>query len=201
MKYYTVTITRQFGSMGRPIAMKMAEMLGIDYYDRDIVEQTAKATGMPVSTISNEEEVSGTSGFFNMIYPLGNDKIERQNLIFTEQSKIIRKLADSKSCILVGRCADYILQNDKNSLHIFIYAPYEKRLRNCVDYLRMDADEAKKMIEKVDKARDKYHKTYAGYLPGDYRHKDILIDSSILGIEGTARLLTDLVRGRFCLEK
>lgn len=196
---YTITITRQFGSLGRPIAKKLAEILEIEYYDRDIVEETAKNLGMTVSVISDQEEAVKNS-FFNMIYPLGTETSAQQDQIFQEQAKIIRDLAARQSCIIVGRCSDYILQNNKNCLNVYIYAPYEARKRNCVDYLRMDTETAKRMIQKVDKARDKYHKSYAGYLPSDFEHKELMIDSSVLGIEGTARVLAASVKEIFQAE-
>jgi len=200
MDHYVITITRQFGSLGRPIAKKLSELLKIDYYDRDIVEETSKNLGLPVSVISNEEEVVKSS-FFNMSYPLGNDTTDMQDAIFSEQLKIICMLVEKKSAIVVGRCSDYVLRNNKNTVNVFIYAPYEARLRNCVDYLHLDLEIAKKMITKVDKSRDKYHKKYAGFLPGDYNFKDIEIDSSMLGVEGTAKVLANIIKQKFCLEE
>lgn len=200
MEQYTVTITRQFGSLGRPIAKALAEMLGIEYYDREIVEETAKKMGLPVSVISDQEETI-KSGFFKMGFPLGMGSTEQQLEIFNEQAKIIRDMAAKHSCIIVGRCSDYILRNNKNCVNVFIYAPYEARIRNCVDILRMEENEAKQMLVKVDKARDFYHKTFAKFAPGDYEHKDVLIDSSLLGIDGTARILAEIVRARFLLER
>ncbi len=196
---YTVTITRQFGSLGRPIAKKLAELLNIEYYDRDIVEKASKSLGLSISEISDKEE-SAENSFLNMIYPLGTQKAEEQDKIFETQAKIIRDLPDQQSCIIVGRCSDYILRNNKNCLHIFIYAPYQARLRNCVDYLRMDQITAERMIAKVDRARNNYHKKYAGYLPGDFKYKELLIDSSAFGIEGTARVLANAIRQRFDLD-
>ena len=107
---YSVTITRQFGSLGRPIAKCLSEMLEIEYYDRDIVEATAKKMGLPVSLISDAEE-SAKSAFFQMGYPLGMGTTDTQNEIFNEQVKIIKDIADKESCIIVGRCSDYILQD------------------------------------------------------------------------------------------
>lgn len=199
-KRYVITISRQFGSMGRPIAMQLAKLLNIDFYDRDIVEKTAQNLGLPVSVIKENEE-SGQNSFFNMIYPLGNETSEQQDLIFHEQAKIVRDLADQSSCIIVGRCADYILATYKNCLRVHIYAPYEARYRNCVDMLRLDQDAAKKMIKKVDKARKAYHMHYAGYMPGDPDNLDLLINSEIFGVNGTAQALADLVRIRFGIEE
>ena len=198
-KQYVITLSRQFGSLGRPIAKRLAELLGIEFYDREIVEQTAKNLGLPLAVIKDTEESLKTR-FFNMGYPLGVGATEQQDAIFNEQSRIIRDLAEKKSCIIVGRCSDFILGNDKNCLRIFVYASYEERYRNCVDILRMDQDSAKKMIDKVDKARKAYHLHYAGYVPGDQNNQDILINSEVLGINGTAECLKEIVKIRFGLD-
>lgn len=198
MSHYIVTITRQFGSMGRPIAKKMAELLNIEYYDRDIVEQTAKKMGLPVSVVSDEEEKAKT-GFFYMKFPLGSGTSDIQKKIFLEQAKLIQEIAEKESCIIVGRCSDYILRNNKNCINIYIYAPYEERYKNCVDLLHMDSEEAKKMIDQVDKARDNYHKTFTKTLPSDYTNKDVMINSSLLGVEGTTKELVSIVKERFQL--
>lgn len=99
-------------------------------------------------------------------------KDDEQDEIFKNQVSIIRQLADKQSCIVVGRCSDYILREREDCMHVFIYASYEHRMKNCVESLGMTEAEAKKMIAKVDKARDVYHKTYAGFLPRDFRYKD-----------------------------
>lgn len=196
MEKYVITITRQFGSMGRPIAKIMSELLHIQYYDRDIVDETAKSLHMPVSVISNQEEMA-KSAFFNMKFPLGVGTTEIQNTIYLSQQQIINRLVEKESCIIVGRCSDYILKNSKNSLHIYIYAPYEVRYENCIKELMMEPSEAKKMITEVDKARDSYHMRYAGYLPYDYTTKDIMIDSSLLGVQKTAECLVDIIRKKY----
>jgi len=193
---FVVTITRQFGSMGRPIARMVSERLGIEYYDRDIVEMTSKNLQLPVSTISDVEE-SAKTAFFNMNYPLGMGTTAIQDSIFSVQKKIIIDLAERESCIIVGRCADYILWDRKNIFNVFIYAPYEARLSNCIERLNLRPDEAKKMIASVDKARESYHRHYCGYSMSDMEHKHLMIDSSLLGIEGTCEILTDVIRKKF----
>ena len=159
MKKLAVTITRQFGSMGRPIAKRMGELLGVEYFDRDIVDITAKKLNLPVSEVSNQEE-SAKTAFLKMRYPFGSGTTEVQDSIYLAQQRIIMDLVKHQSCIVVGRCSDYMLQNMENCVHIFIYAPYEQRLKNCVEDLHPTPEEAKKMIEEVDKARASYHKHY-----------------------------------------
>lgn len=193
---FAVTITREFGSMGRPIAKKAAALLGIECYDRDIVEETARKMNLPLSVVSQEEE-SAKTAFFNMKYPLGMGTSEVQDNIFITQQKIINRLVEKESCIIVGRCSDYILKNMENAFHVYIYASFEDKLKNCVELLNMKEEEARKMIVDVDKARASYHKHYAGYAINDMRYKDLMINSSLVGVDGTAELLVDLVKKKF----
>ncbi|MCQ2536920.1 MAG: cytidylate kinase-like family protein [Lachnospiraceae bacterium] len=196
---YAITITRQFGSLGRPIARRLSERLGIEYYDRDIVDAVAKKTGFSVSEISDMEE-SAKNGFISMKFPLGSSgTTAKQNELFAAQSQIISDIADKESCIIVGRCSDYVLRGHDRLINIYIYAPYEQRMKNCVDTLHLSPQEAKKMISDVDKARELYHVRYAGYLPQDENHKDILINSGFLGVEGTAEVLEYMIRKKLDL--
>lgn len=192
MKQYVVTVSRQFGSMGRTIAKQMAEKLGIEFYDRDIVEETAKRMGLPVSVISAKEE-NANSVYFKRQYPLGMGVSNMQDEIFSIQKNIIEDLAKKESCIIVGRCADSVLADYKNRLSVYIYAPYEKRLENCTEILKMEEKTARKMIREVDRSRELYHRRYCPEYTDAFSNRDLLIDSSRFGIEKTAELLVKLV--------
>lgn len=195
MNHYVITISRQFGSLGRPIAQRVSELLGINYYDRDIVDEAAKKMGIPVSTVSDNEET--VSKFGRMSFPLGKGERNTQYEIFKAQKRIILDLSEKESCVIVGRCSDYILRDMKECLHIYIYAPYHERLKNCVDILGLNVEEAKKDIEQVDKARAAYHKTYTKMDVEDVNSKNLMIDSSILGVEGTATVIAEMAKLRF----
>lgn len=196
MKRFVITINRNFGSLGRPIARRLSELLGVNYYDRDIVDATARKMNLPVSTVSRLEE-QRRDGFLSMMFPLGDDSPEHQKAIFEAQSEIIRNLAAKESCIIVGRCADYILADDPDVMHVYIYAPYADRLANCVESLGMKKDEAKRMIAAVDKARSAYHKHFTGYLSSDPDHNHIIINSALLEVEGTAQALAAVVKVKY----
>ena len=196
MEKFILTITREFGSMGRSIARELSEILGVEFYDRDIVEEVSRQLNMPVAAISDKEE-KAKHGFLPRMFPLGTEEEYVQDMIFEAQKEIIRDLAGKSSCILVGRCADFVLEQEKHAIHIFIYAPYEKRLENCVNILDMQEGEARRMILSVDKARRAYHKKYAGYLPEDTRHKQLMVDSSLLGVTGTAEMIAGIVRSLY----
>ena len=192
MEQYVVTVARQFGSMGRTIAKQMAEKLGIEFYDRDIVEETAKRMGLPVSVISQKEE-NANSIYFKRQYPLGMGVSNMQDEIFSIQKNIIEDLAKKESCIIVGRCAESILADWKNHLRVYIYAPYEKRLKNCTEILKMEEKTARKMIREVDRSRELYHRRYCPEYTDAFSNRDLLIDSSRFGIEKTAEILVKLV--------
>ncbi|MCI6886232.1 MAG: cytidylate kinase-like family protein [Lachnospiraceae bacterium] len=196
MDKYTISITREFGSLGRPIARSLSEKLGIEFYDRDIVEEVSKQLNMPVSRVSDSEE-KAHHRLFSCMFPLGTDEEYIQDMIFDVQKDIILDLAERSSCIIVGRCSDYLLENRQNHINIFIYAPYAKRLENCINSLDMTEEQAKKMILRVDRARASYHKRYAGFAPGDPKHKQLMMDSSLLGVEGTSDLIAQMVKLKF----
>ncbi len=199
---YVITIQRQFGSMGRPIARRMSEKLGIEYYDRDLVDQAAQKLNLPVSSVEEKEETGekkGKNPFWKMLVPLGSESPDEQDRIFETQKNIIQFLAEKESCIIVGRCSDFVLQDMENAMHIYIYAPFEARVRNSVEQLGLSEDEARKMCVQVDQARNSYEMRYAGCALDDKRLKNILIDSSLFGVEGTADFLVDAAKRRFRL--
>ena len=196
MKQYVVTISRQFGSMGRTIAQLMAWDLGVNFYDRDIVEETAKRMGLPISVISAKEE-NANSVYFKRQYPLGMGLSNMQDEIFSIQKNIIEDLAKTESCIIVGRCADSILADMENRLSVYIYAPYEKRFANCTKILKMEEKVARRMIREVDRSRELYHRRYCPEYTDPFSNRDLLIDSSRFGIEKTAEMLSEIVRDLF----
>jgi hypothetical protein len=196
MENYVVTISRQFASFGRSIAQKLSQELSVEFYDRDIVEATAKRMGQPIPVISNEEE-NVHPVFIRRKYPLGMGVANIQDEIFSVQSNIIRDIAQRESCIIVGRCAGYVLRDHPRCLRVFIYSPYAQRLKNCTDALQMDLKTAKKMIKEVDKARENYHHRYCPELKNVYDGYDIMIDSSRFGIEESAKILSDIVKNQF----
>lgn len=196
MEKYVVTISRQFASMGRTIAKYMSEELGINFYDRDIVEETAARMGQTVTEISNIEEKGG-SIFANRRFPLGMGLVSMQQETFEVQSNIIRDLAEQESCIIVGRCADSILRDMPRCLNIYVYAPYEERLKNCTERLGMDLKMAKTMIRDVDKAREVYRLRYCEGVKDVFDLRNIMVDSSKFGPEKTAKILCGIVRNAF----
>lgn len=196
MDKYVITISRQFGALGRTIAQQMSKELGIEFFDRDIVELTAKRMGLPISEISKEEERHG--GFFaERRYPLGMGPVSTQEELFQIQSNIIKDIAAMESCIIVGRCGDYCLRHVDRVLDVYVYASFEKRLENCKSILGMDEKTARSMIQDVDKARENYRRKYCKDMAGVFDNRDICIDSGKFGAEATAEILCGIARSVF----
>ena len=196
MKQYVITISRQFGSMGRSIAQALAQQLNIDFYDRDIVEETARRMGLPVSVISDTEE-NAKSVYFRRIYPLGMGVPNLRDEIFLVQKNIIRDLAAKSSCIVVGRCGGSILADMPTRLGVYVYAPYSQRLQNCTQKLGMDEATARRMIREVDRARELYHRRYCPEVKDVFTDHDLMLDSSRFGVEGSASLLAHIAQTLF----
>lgn len=197
MEQYVVTVSRQFASMGRTIAAKMSERLGIEFLDRDIVAETARRMQHSVSAVSDEEENAGPC-LFRKKYPFNTGIYNITDEIFYIQKNIISDAAKKESCIIVGRCADSILSDFKNRLNIYIYAPFEKRLDNCINELKMDEKTAVRTIKEIDRARTNYQKKYCPEVNSIFDHKDIMLDSSRFGIDEAADILSGIVRSRWC---
>ena len=201
MDKYVITVTRQFGSMGRPIAKKLAEILGIAYYDRDLINLTAEELGLPAEKIYMQEEKAKASVFNPDVEVMGRPIWARSrdlgDDIFAVQKDLIKKFAAEQSCVIVGRCSDFILSEEENAMHVYIYAPYDMRFKYSVEMLGLSEDEARRTIHKVDEARENYRMQYAGFRADDKRYKDLMIDSSFLGIDATAEYLAQAARIRF----
>lgn len=199
MKNYVITITRQFGSMGRAIGMQISKELGWKYLDREQIEKEAAEADESLNSLVRLNE-NGIKGYYKMAYPLGIGNVLKQDKMFEEQSKIICKYADSENCVIVGRCADYILRDKDNVLRCYIYAPEENRIINSISSLEINTKEFRPLIDEVDKARASYYKKYTGHDVNNLIYRDILINSASLGKDGTAKYLIDMAKFKFKLK-
>ena len=164
-------------------------------YGRDIVEATSKKMNLPVSKISEHEETYSTS-LFSMLLPLGSDSIAKQDEIYNVQKEVIREMAEKESCIIVGRCADRILENNSNILKVFIYSDIDNKIKRATTYYGLNKEKAKKEIERIDKQRANHHKYYTGKEWKDLSNYDICINSDALGVEKTADIICEMIQER-----
>lgn len=201
MAYNVITVTRQFGSMGRKIARQVADNLGYEYYDRDIIELAVKEMRGDIERLSMFDGQLA-SPFEKMMYPLGMGNSAMKKSLFEMEKSIMMDLATSRSCVIVGRCSDYVLRKygipDENMLNIFIYAPIEKRLSNCKDELKIDdPGKAYTYLTKVDKAREDFYKHYTKHKFTSNKYRHIMIDSSMSSDDKVAEILTGVARMKF----
>lgn len=195
-----ITISREFGSGGREIGEKLAMELGIPYYDKAIIDKTAKETGFCAEFIEKEEQKVTSSLLFNLAtntYTFGNMmSTYGQSLsdqVFQAESKVIRDLASEGSCVIVGRCADYILKNQFPCFNIFICADFEKRCERAVEKYGVNKDNVNDIVKKTDKARIRHNQFYGSQDWGDARNYDVTINSGTVGIDNAVQMLKAVI--------
>ena len=185
-----ITIAREYGSGGRLIAQKVAQKVGLVYYDNEVIDLAAREMGMDVDAIRKVAEQKSSSFMYTMSSSAFSLPLNDQ--VFVMQSKIIRHLDNHDSCIIVNGCADYILEDYDDVLSIFIHAPLESRIRRVKeDYQEVHDDYKKKYVTKRDKGRSNYYNYYTTKKWGHLKNFDLTINSD-LGIDEVATIIADL---------
>lgn len=197
MKNIVITIGREYGSGGHEVGARLAERLDIPFYDEELVDLAAEKSGCCPDFVRKNDEK--TPGIFarTSIMPRGTayGHLTPEDELFISQTAIINELAGKGACVIVGRCADYVLRERTNTINIFIYAPLDARVSRK---LALGADgktekDVKKKIVSTDKQREKYYNFYTGEKWGNSRNYDICIDTSMAGIDGTVDLIIDFI--------
>ena len=180
-----ITIGREFGSGGRELGRRLAEELGIEYYDREILTEIAKHTSLAEAYIQNVVERQPHSLLpitIGRSFAYVEDYAFKQaQAVYQAQSEIIRDLADKSDCVIIGRCADYILR-DRKPMRIFVYADLESRIARCMDRRtegeELSEKEMKKQIVAMDKNRARYYEFYTGTKWGDKLNYDLCVNTT-----------------------
>jgi len=196
-----VTIGREFGSGGREIGSKLAEAMGVAFYDKDLISRAAKESGFCEEIIQNHDERPTNSFLYNLVmdtYSFGYNSSALVDMpishkVFLAQYDAIKKIADEGSCVIVGRCADYALSEYDNCLNIFIHADLESRIKRIVERYNLPEAKAKDMIVKKDKQRQSYYNYYSSKKWGQSDTYDLSINSAVLGIDGTVKLIQQYI--------
>ena len=198
-----ITISREFGSGGRKIGEKLAQQLSIPFYDKEILQRTAEKSGLSQDFIANAESHTRKSFLFSIATaPYSDMKFSYQyetpvtDQAYFAQSQVIRELAEANNCVIVGRCADYILREEEKLLRIFIVASSDDRLRRVVDEYGMEEKDASSKIKKADKARASYVRHYTGEEWGDVKNYDLVINTSYSGIDGAVEIIKSALRAK-----
>lgn len=188
-----ITISRQYGSGGREIGQRLAKQLKIPFYDSEIVELAAKESTIDKNLFENFEK-SGVGGIRHELSAQANSELSLTDKVFMEQSKVIKEVAEKGPCIIVGRCADYVLKERNNVIKVFIYGDIKCR-ENRVKEIYKETNETEK-IAKIDKQRSSYYNFYSGQKFGDAENYDICLDSSSLGIDNCINIIKSLYHNK-----
>lgn len=184
-----ITIGREYGSGGRLIAKQVSEALNIPFYDKELIKMAAKETGLAEEFITQEEHK--TRGFFQNMY-VNSDSLPLADQIFIAESEIIRRIADKGSCVIVGRCAGYVLSERTNRISVFIHAPIEDRIKRAKNEYGVENADSKFVI-KQDKERASYYTHFTGVQWSDLHSYDLTINSHI-GLDVAANIIANLVK-------
>lgn len=188
-----ITVAREYGSGGRYVAKLLAEKLGIKFYDKDLINIISDESGLSASYIEeNEQNVHGNllSSFNTQYY----DNLSNDDNLFIAESKAIKEIASKNSCVIVGRCSNHVLQENKNVINVFLYSNDENKVKRAVKYYGLDKENALKQINKINKSRENHYKYYTNKEWRDINNYDISVNVDKLGVEKTAELLSEIVK-------
>lgn len=188
---FVITIARQYGSGGRTIGEMLSKELGVHYYDRELLKLASDESGISEQLFAKADEKLKSTRLFKIakkvyggeLIPPESDDFTSNNNLFNYQAKIIREIAQEESCVIIGRCADYILKDCPHVLSVFIHAPHEFCLEQAGKKLNMGKRELERFITKTDKYRADYYQYHTGRAWTDARNYDLCLNSSKLGYE------------------
>lgn len=194
---YIITIARQFGSGGREIGKALADALGIPCYDKELISIAAKESGMDAEVFNNVDERATNSLLYSLsmgLYSFGNSFSNNGDLpvndrLYILQHQIIKKLAEEGPCVIVGRCADYVLKDRDDTLSVFIHADMEYRKKRAVEIHGVAKNRAEQIVNKTDKVRANYYSFYSGQKWGYAQNYDLCLDSSKLSTDQIVRII------------
>lgn len=194
-----ITIGRQFGSGGKEVGIRVAKELGIPFYDKEILQEAAKKSGLCEKILENFDErpksllysIAMDSYMFSLPGAGAGESLEQQ--VYLATFNTVRQIAEQGPCVIIGRCADYALAEHPNHLSLFIHAPLEDRIRRVAKRQNLTPEKAKTLIMKTDKRRASYYEYYSSQKWGAVDSYDCCLNSSLLGLGGTVELIRTLV--------
>lgn len=198
-----ITISRQYGSGGREIGAKLAASLGIPFYDNELITRAAKESGYAEAAFHNAETKATNSLLYSIAMGMsayGNQEIGFSHLslddqIYLAQSDVIRKVAEEGPCVIVGRCADYVLKEMEHVIHIFVHADLVFRKERAIQMDHLDPNKAEEIILKTDKRRANYYNYHSGEKWGKATNYHLSINSGYVGIDNAVACIKAYVDG------
>lgn len=198
---FVITIGREYGSGGRQIGQQLAKMLNISFYDKELIDEASRRSGVSCDFLERADEKAPNLLDYALLGSFGNESVLSNGNFYVLQSNVILSLAKEKSCVIVGRSADYILRNHPRCINLFIHAPEEFRKKQIAQRLSVDLDEAESVMGKHDRSRAKFYNFYTDKVWGKASSYHLSIDSSVLGMENTAAYLYEFVQNVLKLTK
>ena len=192
-KHVVITIAREYGSGGRYIGRLIADKLGIKFYDKDFVTTLSEQTGLSEEYIENNEQRRNTLDALNNGYYFN---LSNSDELFVKESKLIKELAEKESCVIIGRCSDFILKDNEDTINIFVYSNMEDKVKRVVERYGFNQKDAEKEIKNIDKQRSNHYKHYTGKKWGENQNYDLCINSDALGVEKSADLICEMIMNR-----
>jgi len=193
MKNRIITISREFGSGGRTIGKEVAEKLGIPCYDQQLIEKASEESGLAKEFIAEKGEYTAQKGWFaNAFSDRSINGMSTQDYLWLVQRKVILDIAEKGPCVIVGRCADYILKDTADCLRVFVHSDMEKRMERIVKLYGEKEDTPEKRLKDKDKKRSAYYHFYTDMEWGSVENYDILLNSGTLGIEKCVDIIAGL---------
>ncbi|MDD6572955.1 MAG: cytidylate kinase-like family protein [Thermoflexaceae bacterium] len=194
MSYHIITISREFGSGGRFIGEKVANRLGFSYYDKEIIAKVAEQTGLAKDYIEKMGEYAPTKSLFSyLLAGRDNSGQSMEDYVLAAQRKIILTLADKEPCVIVGRCADYILRDREDCLNVFIYGNEKEKSERIQKLYEKSPEDAIKLMAETDKKRSLNYNYYTNRTWGDVKNYSLALNSSVLGYEKCIEIITGLI--------
>ena len=190
-KQIVITISREYGSGGRYIGRLIADKLGIKFYDKEFITKLAEETGLSEEYIENNEQKRDALAGLNNGYYFGLDNSDE---LFIKEAEMIKAVANKESCVIIGRCSDFILKDKENVVKVFIYSNMEDKIKRATNIYGFDKSKAEKEIKRIDKLRANHYKYYTEKEWSEHSNYDICINSDVLGVEKSANLICELVK-------
>ena len=196
-----VTIGRESGSGGRKIGLALADALGVNCYDKELIKVAASNSGLCEDILETHDEVPTRSFLYSLVmdtysmsYHSGQVDMPMEQKVFLAQYNAIKHIAEQESCVFVGRCADYALEGDPDLVSVFITGDKEDKIQHVMETYELKYDKAKDYVQKTDKRRSNYYNYYSNKRWGEAQSYDLCLNRSRLGFDGTVQAIVEFVK-------
>ena len=202
-RYWTITIGREYGSGGHEVGELVAKHLGFGFYDKQIINLAAKQSGIAPELFENAEDNRPSPFMADLLvssyaatgWPIAFDDYSLSGKLFLAQSQVIKQQAERENCVIIGRCADYVLRERENCLNLFVHASLENRIERIMRINEVNEKKARDIIKTIDRRRANYYNYYTNKDWAAAQSYHVCVDSSFIGVDETAKLISEMAKG------